>query len=574
MTRITSQRRSSERMCGIEMPFGWDDTKSTKTLGAVIMQLFNKGKSTKLHRNSTITAAITNIRNMKDTATKTVILHVGSNDMDNNKHKQETTPRPYVQQPNMASPWGGPKRHNFAPVRGWSPPGPAPPTRSSYVPARGGPRGQHAKSNPNTVPLGPRIPSRQTSTANPTAGNQVSSSLHVVKPAVLTTIQQGTLKHLKLPWKQQDVRYRRLAAAIYAVFGSPESADRSEYFKDESPWVIRPRIPEDPLQLADGAVERQAAVYRVDVVDLATTTWPRCRCEAAPAPGPARRRRTGQPASTPYSMLVFLSPWSLYDPHEQSSTTVMSQSSTASTSSNAGGNTPPELVRRRGTMTPERKSFLTEVRAALDRYGVEDAGHRHLHKAVDMVLKTFPHLPFGRVREEVKTVLKNRRDNLHRDTKNPPKRNVWDDTVTWAEDLAPMSVGMLKALLPKREKLRVDGRLTNCETGDRFCYMQEPATPADHIPRNVELLFSHDHGEIDEDANLLVIMPRLDMDTALYNNLFKEVSFMDYSEAFLSSQHNRTQGAMEKSQQEIQRVRLNGKCNSTGVCATIRRDIA
>ncbi|KAI8516376.1 hypothetical protein Bbelb_049570 [Branchiostoma belcheri] len=26
----------------------------------------------------------------------------------------------------------------------------------------------------------------------------------------------------------------------------------------------------------------------------------------------------------------------------------------------------------------------TEVRAALDRYGVEDSGHRHLHKAVDM----------------------------------------------------------------------------------------------------------------------------------------------------------------------------------------------
>ncbi|KAI8516373.1 factor 1 [Branchiostoma belcheri] len=50
----------------------------------------------------------------------------------------------------------------------------------------------------------------------------------------------------------------------------------------------------------------------------------------------------------------------------------------------AGGNTPPELVRRRGKMTTERKSFLTEVRAALDRYGVEDAGHRHLHKAVDM----------------------------------------------------------------------------------------------------------------------------------------------------------------------------------------------
>ncbi|KAI8516470.1 hypothetical protein Bbelb_050510 [Branchiostoma belcheri] len=75
----------------------------------------------------------------------------------------------------------------------------------------------------------------------------------------------------------------------------------------------------------------------------------------------------------------------------------------------AGGNTPPDLVRRRGKMTTERKSSVTEVRAALDRYGVEDSGHRHLHKAVDMVLKTFPHLPFGRVREELKIVLKNRR---------------------------------------------------------------------------------------------------------------------------------------------------------------------
>ncbi|KAI8494053.1 hypothetical protein Bbelb_284000 [Branchiostoma belcheri] len=82
---------------------------------------------------------------------------------------------------------------------------------------------------------------------------------------------------------------------------------------------------------------------------------------------------------------------------------------TSSKQRHAGGNTPPELVCRRRNMTAERKSFLTEVRAALDRYGVEDSGHRHLHKAVDMVLKTFPHLPFGRVREELKVVLKNRR---------------------------------------------------------------------------------------------------------------------------------------------------------------------
>ncbi|KAI8498276.1 hypothetical protein Bbelb_242200 [Branchiostoma belcheri] len=80
---------------------------------------------------------------------------------------------------------------------------------TSFVPARGGLRGQHAKPSPNTVPLGPRIPSRQTSTANPTAGNQVSTSLHVVNPTVLTTLQQGTLKHLKLPWKQVGKNIRK-----------------------------------------------------------------------------------------------------------------------------------------------------------------------------------------------------------------------------------------------------------------------------------------------------------------------------------------------------------------------------
>ncbi|KAI8516463.1 hypothetical protein Bbelb_050440 [Branchiostoma belcheri] len=39
----------------------------------------------------------------------------------------------------------------------------------------------------------------------------------------------------------------------------------------------------------------------------------------------------------------------------------------------------------------------------------------------------------------------------------------------------------------RREKLRVDGKLTNCETGDRFGFMREPASPAEHLPRNVEL---------------------------------------------------------------------------------------
>ncbi|XP_019628622.1 PREDICTED: uncharacterized protein LOC109473176 [Branchiostoma belcheri] len=68
-----------------------------------------------------------------------------------------------------------------------------------------------------------------------------------------------------------------------------------------------------------------------------------------------------------------------------------------------------DVILPAGWMKRKPRTRKTEVRAALDRYGVEDSGHRHLHKAVDMVLKTFPHLPFGRVREEVKVVLKNRR---------------------------------------------------------------------------------------------------------------------------------------------------------------------
>ncbi|KAI8478894.1 hypothetical protein Bbelb_433080 [Branchiostoma belcheri] len=60
------------------------------------------------------------------------------------------------------------------------------------------------------------------------------------------------------------------------------------------------------------------------------------------------------------------------------------------------------------------------------------------------------------------------------------------DDIAIAEGLRCYGVKLLGPL--RREKLRVDGRLTNCETGDRFGYMQEPATPADHIPRNVELV--------------------------------------------------------------------------------------
>ncbi|KAI8490406.1 hypothetical protein Bbelb_316740 [Branchiostoma belcheri] len=68
--------------------------------------------------------------------------------------------------------------------------------------------------------------------------------------------------------------------------------------------------------------------------------------------------------------------WSCYSRALSAETTM------ASTSGNTG--TPSDLTRHRGRMTPERKAFLSEVRASLDRYGVEDTGHRHLHKAVDM----------------------------------------------------------------------------------------------------------------------------------------------------------------------------------------------
>ncbi|CAH1242628.1 Hypp6910 [Branchiostoma lanceolatum] len=63
---------------------------------------------------------------------------------------------------------------------------------------------------------------------------------------------------------------------------------------------MRARFPDDPLQLADGRVETQASVYRVDVVDLASTTWPTCRCGeqgSGRAGGPTRRRRR---QATPY----------------------------------------------------------------------------------------------------------------------------------------------------------------------------------------------------------------------------------------------------------------------------------
>ncbi|XP_035680575.1 uncharacterized protein LOC118418687 [Branchiostoma floridae] len=75
-------------------------------------------------------------------------------------------------------------------------------------------------------------------------------------------------------------------------------------FPEELRWAVRARFPDDPVHLYDGAVDQQASVYRVDVVDLATTTWPRCRCdgEAGPPAGrPVRRGRGRGTRSGPYS---------------------------------------------------------------------------------------------------------------------------------------------------------------------------------------------------------------------------------------------------------------------------------
>ncbi|XP_078577206.1 uncharacterized protein LOC144862529 isoform X1 [Branchiostoma floridae x Branchiostoma japonicum] len=52
-----------------------------------------QGKSAQLHRNSTITAATGNIKNMTDLTTETVILHVGSNDLDNSKYNHDSVRR-------------------------------------------------------------------------------------------------------------------------------------------------------------------------------------------------------------------------------------------------------------------------------------------------------------------------------------------------------------------------------------------------------------------------------------------------------------------------------------------------
>ncbi|XP_019638758.1 PREDICTED: uncharacterized protein LOC109480869 [Branchiostoma belcheri] len=106
---------------------------------------------------------------------------------------------------------------------------------------------------------------------------------------------------------------RRLAAALFRGlwYGSDRTVgadsrapgrDTPTYvYPEEVRWVMRARFPDDPVRLYDGQVEEQRAVYFVDVVDLATATWPSCRCGSATGTsgGPARRgRRTSR--ATPY----------------------------------------------------------------------------------------------------------------------------------------------------------------------------------------------------------------------------------------------------------------------------------
>eukprot|EP00058_Branchiostoma_floridae_P006783 XP_002592271.1 hypothetical protein BRAFLDRAFT_71002 [Branchiostoma floridae] len=112
----------------------------------------------------------------------------------------------------------------------------------------------------------------------------------------------------------QPIRGKKSNKVVGRVFGSDQSigagsraAGRNTptyIYPEEVRWVVRARFPDDSLQLADGRVETQAAVYRVDVVDLASTRWPTCRCGAgqggSQAGGPARRKRRQGTNGTPY----------------------------------------------------------------------------------------------------------------------------------------------------------------------------------------------------------------------------------------------------------------------------------
>ncbi|XP_078700324.1 uncharacterized protein LOC144927077 [Branchiostoma floridae x Branchiostoma belcheri] len=104
---------------------------------------------------------------------------------------------------------------------------------------------------------------------------------------------------------------RRMAAAIFRGlwFGSNQTIGRESrgpgrdtptyIFPEEIRWVMRARFPDDPVVFRDGEVEEREGVYRVDVVDLATTTWPRCRCEDGNRTrGRGRSRRRATPPYT------------------------------------------------------------------------------------------------------------------------------------------------------------------------------------------------------------------------------------------------------------------------------------
>ncbi|KAI8514665.1 hypothetical protein Bbelb_072560 [Branchiostoma belcheri] len=49
-----------------------------------------RDKPTKMYRNSTVVSATASVKHMKDPSTKLVILHVGSNDLDNSRHRKDS----------------------------------------------------------------------------------------------------------------------------------------------------------------------------------------------------------------------------------------------------------------------------------------------------------------------------------------------------------------------------------------------------------------------------------------------------------------------------------------------------
>ncbi|KAI8493075.1 hypothetical protein Bbelb_290790 [Branchiostoma belcheri] len=135
--------------------------------------------------------------------------------------------------------------------------------------------------------------------------------------------------------------------------------DAHLHLPEEVRWVIRARFPEDPLQLADGFVEQQAAVRR----------------RGSPSPRTCPPQAHWAACQHPLQQAVFSTEHEiLCPPVGLVYRPAVSQRAPASRSPNKARR-PPQTAG-------------TEVRAALDRYGVEDSGHRHLHKAVDMAPPT------------------------------------------------------------------------------------------------------------------------------------------------------------------------------------------